>query len=113
VNSVPTVPDSVDGVGECECASGNDGAISNHSKGLFRSALCVIWPRGIETLRRAEVDKAVVFAVAAPVLRIVSGPVSALLMIRFFTPEIQGFYFTFGSLAALQVLLELGLAARG
>ena len=41
---------------------------------------------------------------------IVFGPVTALLVATRLSPEVQGYYYTFGSLAALQVLFELGLA---
>jgi hypothetical protein len=39
----------------------------------------------------------------------VAGPVTALIIAAYFTPELQGYYFTFTSLLALQVFLELGL----
>lgn len=38
-----------------------------------------------------------------------SGPVTAILVAVTFTPEVQGFYFTFGTIVALQVFVELGL----
>lgn len=40
---------------------------------------------------------------------IIAVPIGVYLVSRFFTPELQGYYFTFGSLVALQSLFELGL----
>ena len=41
----------------------------------------------------------------------VSGPITAVLVLQFFDPKIQGYYYTFGSLLALQIFVELGLSA--
>ncbi len=60
-------------------------------------------------LRRAEVDWAVFYGVLASVWRLMSSPITMLLIGRCLTPEMQGFYFTFGSLLALQSFLELNL----
>jgi hypothetical protein len=54
-------------------------------------------------LRRAEVDRAV-FS-----WQLLAEPITLLLIARFFTPELQGFYYTFASLLALQSFVELGL----
>ena len=40
--------------------------------------------------------------------QIVAGPITLLLIARWFTPEAQGFYYTFASLLALQSFVELG-----
>lgn len=40
---------------------------------------------------------------------LVAGPVSIILIAAKFTPEIQGYYYTFSSLLAMRVLMELGL----
>jgi len=37
--------------------------------------------------------------------------VSAVLVVRYFSPEVQGYYYTFANLLGLQVLLELGLSS--
>lgn len=57
----------------------------------------------------AEADRAVVFGVLNAFRGMVTGPVTALVIGAYFTPELQGYYFTFSSLLALQVFLELGL----
>lgn len=62
-----------------------------------------------ELTRRAEVDRAVVYGVLTTVWGVVSGPVSLVLIATRFSPEVQGFYYTFGSVLALRVFAELGL----
>ncbi len=59
--------------------------------------------------RRVEMDRAVLYAVLARVWGFAAGPVTALLIAAKFTPTIQGFYYTFGSILALQVFAELGI----
>jgi hypothetical protein len=61
-------------------------------------------------LSRDTIDRATLFAGATALSPIVFGPVTALLVATRLSPEVQGYYYTFGSLAALQVLFELGLA---
>jgi hypothetical protein len=56
------------------------------------------------------VDRAVVFSVLTNFWRATAGLVSLVLIARFFSPEIQGFYYTFVSLLALQSFIELGLS---
>lgn len=60
-------------------------------------------------LHRAEVDQAVMFGVMARIWQLLTGPISLLLIARYLTPELQGFYYTFGSLIALQSFVELAL----
>lgn len=60
-----------------------------------------------DLLKRAEVDKAVVYALSARVWQLLAGPVTLILIARHFSPELQGFYYTFASLVALQMLVEL------
>ena len=62
-----------------------------------------------ELLHKIEVDRAVFFGILTKVWSIVSGPLTALLIILKFNPELQGYYYTFSSLLALQVFVELGL----
>lgn len=59
-------------------------------------------------LYRAEVDRAVIFALLTQVWQLLAGPVTLLLIAHYFTPELQGFYYTFASLLALQSFVELG-----
>lgn len=64
------------------------------------------WPRRM--LNRLEVDQAVFFALAVRGWQMVAGVVSLLVIAIFFSPQVQGFYYTFASLTALQTFFELG-----
>lgn len=66
------------------------------------------WPRRM--LNRAEVDRAVFYAVLGRAWQFLAGPVTMLLIASYFTPELQGYFYTFWSLLALQTFAELGLA---
>lgn len=55
-------------------------------------------------------DRAILYGFATRVWTITAGLVNLLLIARFFTPAIQGFYYTFGSLLGWTAFLELGLA---
>jgi O-antigen/teichoic acid export membrane protein len=59
--------------------------------------------------RRAEMDRAVLYAILTRIWGFTAGPISALLIATKFTPTTQGFYYTFGSILALQSFAELGL----
>ena len=59
-------------------------------------------------LEKAQVDRAVAFVLLTRGWQILSGPVTFVAIARYFTPEVQGFYYTFGSLLALQSFVELG-----
>jgi hypothetical protein len=60
-------------------------------------------------LNRLEVDRAVFYSVSARAWQFVAGPVTILLIAFHFTPELQGYFYTFASLLALQTFVELGL----
>lgn len=62
-----------------------------------------------EFLIKMEVNRAVVFGLLARVWSIIVGPITALFIASKFTPQLQGYYYTFSSLLALQVFAELGL----
>ena len=62
-----------------------------------------------QLLRRFEVDRAVLFGILTRIWQICAGPVTAILIATRFTPELQGYYYTFASLLALQIFVELGL----
>ena len=59
--------------------------------------------------RRFEIDRAVFFGILTKIWQTCSGPVTAILIATRFTPELQGYYYTFASLLALQVFVQLGL----
>jgi len=59
-------------------------------------------------LNRLEVDQAVFYAICLRVWQLFAGPVSVVLIAACFTPEVQGYYYTFAALMALQSFFELG-----
>jgi len=63
-----------------------------------------------DALRRLEVNRAVFFSALTQIWSTVAGPATALIIAHWLSPEEQGFYYTFGSVLALQVFVELGLA---
>lgn len=60
-------------------------------------------------LSRFEIDRAAVYAVSVRLWQVVSGPVTLWLVASRFTEIEQGFYVTFSSVLAAQMLFELGL----
>ena len=60
--------------------------------------------------RWAGVDRPVFYVAAGRGWSLLSGPITVLLLAHFFTPKEQGYFYTFGSVMALQVFLELGFA---
>lgn len=55
-----------------------------------------------------EVDRAITYAILSKVWSLFAGPVTLLMISFYLSPEIQGFYYTFLSLLALQSFIELG-----
>jgi len=55
-------------------------------------------------------DRAIVYTLAGRGWSMLSGVVTLLLVVRYLTPDEQGFYYTFASLLAMQVLFELGMS---
>jgi O-antigen/teichoic acid export membrane protein len=58
----------------------------------------------------AGVDRPVFYIAVGRAWSLLSGPITVLLLAHFFTPKMQGYFYTFGSVMALQVFLELGFA---
>lgn len=54
------------------------------------------------------IDHAVSFGLLTRVWQLLAGPVTLLLIASYLTPEVQGFYYTFGSLLAVQSFVEMG-----
>lgn len=59
--------------------------------------------------RSIGLDRAAAYATLTSVTPLVFGPVTALLVATRFSPDLQGYYYTFGSLTATVSLLEVGL----
>jgi O-antigen/teichoic acid export membrane protein len=56
-----------------------------------------------------EIKEAVAYSLLNNLVSFLRGPLAALLISYYFTPTVQGYYFTFNTLLALQVFVELGL----
>ncbi|QDS95977.1 hypothetical protein FF011L_47810 [Roseimaritima multifibrata] len=65
------------------------------------------WPRRM--LNRLEVNQAVFFAICVRGWQFAAGPVTLLLIAHYFSEEMQGYYYTFGSVVGLQMFFELSL----
>lgn len=59
-------------------------------------------------VNRWEVDQATFYSLLLRVWQFLAGPVSVVLIGTYFSPEMQGYYYTFASLVALQSFFELG-----
>lgn len=73
------------------------------------SSLIMLKTSFLRLLNWTMLDRAVLFVALAKVWGLGAGLVTALLIAWHFTPEIQGYYYTFGNILALQVFVELGL----
>jgi hypothetical protein len=62
-------------------------------------------------LKTLLIDRAAVYGILAKVTQAVAGLLSALLVLKYFSPAVQGFYYTFANVLALQIFVELGLSA--
>lgn len=56
------------------------------------------------------VDRAVAYTLVGRGWGLLSGVVTLLLVVRFLTPDEQGYYYTFASLLAMQIFFELGMS---
>lgn len=61
-------------------------------------------------LKWLGIDKAIIFVLLARGWQVLAGPTSIVLIATHMTPNAQGFYYTFGSLLALQSFVELGFS---
>ena len=61
--------------------------------------------------RKMGVNRPVFYTLVGRGWSLLSGPITILLLTTFFSPKVQGYYYTFGSVLALQVFLELGFSA--
>ena len=55
-------------------------------------------------------DRAILFSILARIWSSTAGVVTVALIARFLSPAEQGYYYTFGSLVALQIVFELGFS---
>ncbi len=64
----------------------------------------------LKALEFLHVDRAVVFVLLARAWRLPAAVVTVILITRYLTAELQGFYYTFSSVLAFGVFLELGFS---
>jgi len=62
-------------------------------------------------VRRLGVDKSIAYSSGARVVQAFTGVASIFFIAQFLTKSEQGFYYTFGSILAIQVFFELGLTS--
>ena len=62
-------------------------------------------------LRSILANPAAVYGVAIKAVQGFASLASAIFVVRYFSPEVQGYYYTFANILALQIFLELGLSA--
>ncbi|MGJ8642789.1 MAG: hypothetical protein ACSHX9_05235 [Luteolibacter sp.] len=55
-------------------------------------------------------DRAIAASSLTQVMRFVTGPITMILMIKYLSPEEQGFFYSFGGVVGIQVFLEAGFA---
>lgn len=63
-----------------------------------------------QIIAKAGLSRALLFTLFARGWQIIAGPITMLLVVHYFSSVEQGFYYTFSSVLALQVIFELGLA---
>jgi O-antigen/teichoic acid export membrane protein len=65
----------------------------------------------LHQLRRwAGLDRAVLFSNATQAMRLFTGPITMALVLRYLTPEIQGYFYAFSGVVAMQIFLEMGFS---
>jgi len=62
-----------------------------------------------KTASKFGVDRAILYTSSARIIQAFGGIISILFVVRYLTGVEQGFYYTFGSIVAIQVFFELGL----
>ncbi len=69
----------------------------------------IVWSMIRNILMRIGIDKAISFVIIGRGFGVFSGVITLFFIARFLTPEEQGYYYTFSSIVALQIIFELGL----
>jgi len=59
--------------------------------------------------QKLGIDKAIIFTSSSSVINGFGGLITVVLIASYYTPVEQGFYYTFGSIVAIQIFFELGL----
>jgi O-antigen/teichoic acid export membrane protein len=67
--------------------------------------------RRLRLAKFLEIDRAVFFAIVGKIWSLSAGLVTTLLIAVFFSPDLQGYYYTFQAVLAIQAIAELGLGS--
>src|SRR2546425_1099117 len=91
-----------------------DTALRRESAGTSCAGMRTCWTReriGIlgkpKLLKGMFTDRAAIYGVATKAAQGAAGLVTALFIVRYFSPAVQGYYYTFANLLALQIFFEL------
>lgn len=60
---------------------------------------------------RLQIDRTVMYGILANSWLLLTGPITMLLIIRYFSSELQGYYYTFNTIIALRIFIETGFSA--
>lgn len=63
-----------------------------------------------QALANLGIDWSVTFALLGNLVSLLFGPITAFLIVQHFSPELQGYYYAFGSLLSLRFLGEIGFS---
>ena len=65
--------------------------------------------RIVSFLKKFGFDRTIGLGLVSQLLRFITGPVTAFLLIKYLSPVNQGIYYTIGSISALQIIFESGM----
>src|SRR3989338_2896675 len=85
--------------------TGSDMDINNK-----RTLLAIFKDRSYMLFHKFGVDRAVLLGILTRLWSIVAAPLTMLLIAYKFSPQLQGYYYTFFSMIAFQLFIELGLS---
>ena len=71
--------------------------------------VCLVVKYFRKIISKLGIDKAIAFTSLGRIIQAAGGIISVLFVARYLTGVEQGFYYTFGSIVAIQVFFELGL----
>jgi O-antigen/teichoic acid export membrane protein len=60
--------------------------------------------------KAAGIDLAVKWGLLSQIMRVLTGPVTMVLMLRYLTPDMQGYVYAFNSVLGISIFLELGFS---
>ncbi|MGH8046036.1 MAG: hypothetical protein ACREKL_02210, partial [Chthoniobacterales bacterium] len=58
---------------------------------------------------KVGINRAIGYNMVGQAFSVIAGPINMVMIARYFTPDMQGYYYTFNSLLGLQAFLEMGI----